>query len=81
MFFIFLYVGGPGLHDPCEKEPIDTLSAMTDEESEAITYNGQVCTGMCVRACDLLARWLVGLQGMLKTIYFLNRQVKSLVIR
>ncbi|XP_057176585.1 spermatid perinuclear RNA-binding protein isoform X2 [Triplophysa rosa] len=36
-----LLPGGPGLHDPCEKEPLDTLSAMTDEESEAITYNAQ----------------------------------------
>lgn len=43
---LFSYVGGPGLHDPCEKEPIDTLSAMTDEESEAITYNAQVCQSM-----------------------------------
>ncbi|XP_073730139.1 spermatid perinuclear RNA-binding protein isoform X1 [Misgurnus anguillicaudatus] len=36
-----LLPGGPGLHDPCEKEPVNTLSAMTDEESEAITYNAQ----------------------------------------
>ncbi|KAA0703720.1 Spermatid perinuclear RNA-binding protein [Triplophysa tibetana] len=36
-----LLPGGSGLHDPCEKEPLDTLSAMTDEESEAITYNAQ----------------------------------------
>lgn len=35
--------GGPGLHDPCEKEPTNTLSAMTDEEAEAVTYNAQVC--------------------------------------
>uniref|UniRef100_A0A8C0YNJ9 Spermatid perinuclear RNA-binding protein n=2 Tax=Cyprinus carpio TaxID=7962 RepID=A0A8C0YNJ9_CYPCA len=33
--------GGPGLHDPCEKEPTNTLSSMTDEEAEAITYNAQ----------------------------------------
>lgn len=36
-----LLPGGPGLHDPCEKEPVNTLSAMTDEESEAITYKAQ----------------------------------------
>uniref|UniRef100_A0A8C2D3M1 Spermatid perinuclear RNA-binding protein n=1 Tax=Cyprinus carpio TaxID=7962 RepID=A0A8C2D3M1_CYPCA len=33
--------GGPGLHDPCEKEPTNTLSSMTDEEAESITYNAQ----------------------------------------
>uniref|UniRef100_A0A8C1MSX1 Spermatid perinuclear RNA-binding protein n=1 Tax=Cyprinus carpio TaxID=7962 RepID=A0A8C1MSX1_CYPCA len=36
-----LLPGGPGLHDPCEKEPTNTLSSMTDEEAEAITYNAQ----------------------------------------
>ncbi|XP_073685433.1 spermatid perinuclear RNA-binding protein isoform X1 [Garra rufa] len=36
-----LLPGGPGLHDPCEKEPINTLSAMTDEQAEAITFNAQ----------------------------------------
>lgn len=36
-----LLPGGPGLHDPCEKEPTNTLSAMTDEEAEAITSNAQ----------------------------------------
>ncbi|XP_072514227.1 spermatid perinuclear RNA-binding protein isoform X2 [Salminus brasiliensis] len=36
-----LLPGGPGLHDPCEKEPTDTLAAMTDEEAEAVTYSAQ----------------------------------------
>uniref|UniRef100_A0A8C2DAE9 Spermatid perinuclear RNA-binding protein n=1 Tax=Cyprinus carpio TaxID=7962 RepID=A0A8C2DAE9_CYPCA len=36
-----LLPGGPGLHDPCEKEPTNTLSSMTDEEAESITYNAQ----------------------------------------
>ncbi|KAK3522054.1 hypothetical protein QTP70_022628, partial [Hemibagrus guttatus] len=36
-----LLPGGPGLHDPCEKNPMDTLAAMTDEQAEAITYNAQ----------------------------------------
>ncbi|XP_053501065.1 spermatid perinuclear RNA-binding protein isoform X1 [Ictalurus furcatus] len=36
-----LLPGGPGLHDPCEKEPTDTLAAMTDEQAEAITYSAQ----------------------------------------
>uniref|UniRef100_A0A8C7QSP8 Spermatid perinuclear RNA-binding protein n=1 Tax=Oncorhynchus mykiss TaxID=8022 RepID=A0A8C7QSP8_ONCMY len=36
-----LLPGGPGLHDPCEKKLTNTLTAMTDEEAEAITYNAQ----------------------------------------
>ncbi|MED6284782.1 hypothetical protein CHARACLAT_022503, partial [Characodon lateralis] len=37
-----LLPGGPGLHDPCEKEPTDTLANMMDQEAEAITYGAQV---------------------------------------
>uniref|UniRef100_A0A3Q2PCX8 Spermatid perinuclear RNA-binding protein n=1 Tax=Fundulus heteroclitus TaxID=8078 RepID=A0A3Q2PCX8_FUNHE len=36
-----LLPGGPGLHDPCEKEPTDTLANMTDQEAEAITCGAQ----------------------------------------
>uniref|UniRef100_A0A8C1LJU8 Spermatid perinuclear RNA-binding protein n=1 Tax=Cyprinus carpio TaxID=7962 RepID=A0A8C1LJU8_CYPCA len=36
-----LLPGGPGLHDPCEKELTNTLSNMTDEQAEAITHNAQ----------------------------------------
>uniref|UniRef100_A0A096LTR9 Spermatid perinuclear RNA-binding protein n=1 Tax=Poecilia formosa TaxID=48698 RepID=A0A096LTR9_POEFO len=36
-----LLPGGPGLHDPCEKEPTDTLANMTDQEAEAVTYGAQ----------------------------------------
>lgn len=36
--------GGPGLHDPCEKEPTNTLANMTDQQAEAITYSAQVHT-------------------------------------
>ncbi|XP_062869782.1 spermatid perinuclear RNA-binding protein [Trichomycterus rosablanca] len=36
-----LLPGGPGLHDPCEKEPKDTLAGMTDEQAEAVTYSVQ----------------------------------------
>uniref|UniRef100_UPI003AAAEA81 spermatid perinuclear RNA-binding protein n=1 Tax=Centroberyx gerrardi TaxID=166262 RepID=UPI003AAAEA81 len=36
-----LLPGGPGLHDPCEKEPTNTLSNMTDQQAEAITYSAQ----------------------------------------
>ncbi|KAK7896260.1 hypothetical protein WMY93_021585 [Mugilogobius chulae] len=36
-----LLPGGPGLHDPCEKEPTDTLAHMSDQQAEAITYSAQ----------------------------------------
>uniref|UniRef100_A0A3Q3RYB1 Spermatid perinuclear RNA-binding protein n=1 Tax=Mastacembelus armatus TaxID=205130 RepID=A0A3Q3RYB1_9TELE len=36
-----LLPGGPGLHDPCEKEPTNTLANMTDQQAEDITYSAQ----------------------------------------
>uniref|UniRef100_A0A8C6UBW6 Spermatid perinuclear RNA binding protein n=1 Tax=Neogobius melanostomus TaxID=47308 RepID=A0A8C6UBW6_9GOBI len=36
-----LLPGGPGLHDPCEKELINTLAHMTDQQAEAVTYSAQ----------------------------------------
>ncbi|XP_035641099.1 spermatid perinuclear RNA-binding protein-like isoform X1 [Oncorhynchus keta] len=33
---------GPGVHDPCEREPTDTLSVITGQQAEAITQNAQV---------------------------------------
>ncbi|XP_028456843.1 spermatid perinuclear RNA-binding protein [Perca flavescens] len=36
-----LLPGGPGLHDPCEKEPTNTLANMTNQQAEAITYRAQ----------------------------------------
>lgn len=36
-----LLPGGPGLHDPCEKELTNTLAHMTDQQAEAITYSAQ----------------------------------------
>uniref|UniRef100_A0A8C9R4H6 Spermatid perinuclear RNA-binding protein n=1 Tax=Scleropages formosus TaxID=113540 RepID=A0A8C9R4H6_SCLFO len=36
-----LLPGGPGLHDPCEKEPTNALSAMTETQAEAVTYCAQ----------------------------------------
>ncbi|XP_068608654.1 spermatid perinuclear RNA-binding protein [Brachionichthys hirsutus] len=36
-----LLSGGPGLHDPCEKELTNTLAAMTEQQAEAITYRAQ----------------------------------------
>ncbi|XP_029372487.1 spermatid perinuclear RNA-binding protein isoform X2 [Echeneis naucrates] len=36
-----LLPGGPGLHDPCEKEPTNTLASMTDQQAEDITHSAQ----------------------------------------
>ncbi|KAM4021281.1 spermatid perinuclear RNA-binding protein isoform 2-T4 [Anomaloglossus baeobatrachus] len=33
--------GGPGLHDPCEREPTDALAYMTAKEREEITQSAQ----------------------------------------
>lgn len=38
----FSLLGGPGLHDPCEREPTDALSYMTVQQKEAITHSAQV---------------------------------------
>ncbi|KAH0615594.1 hypothetical protein JD844_005046 [Phrynosoma platyrhinos] len=34
-----LLPGGPGLHDPCEREPMDALSNLTVQQREAITHS------------------------------------------
>ncbi|KAM9510073.1 zinc finger RNA-binding protein-like [Guaruba guarouba] len=33
--------GGPGILDPCEKDPFDTLAVMTDQQREDITSSAQ----------------------------------------
>lgn len=40
-------VGGPGLLDPCEKDPFDTLAVMTDQQREDITSSAQVRKRTC----------------------------------
>lgn len=39
--------GGPGLHDPCERDPTDALSYMTIQQKEDITHSAQVKDGTC----------------------------------
>lgn len=36
-----LLPGGPGLHDPCERDPTDALSYMTTQQKEDITHSAQ----------------------------------------
>ncbi|XP_005987405.1 spermatid perinuclear RNA-binding protein isoform X3 [Latimeria chalumnae] len=36
-----LLSGGPGLHDPCEKELTDTLAFMSEQQREDITHHAQ----------------------------------------
>ena len=35
-------IGGPGLYDPCEKEPTDVMGAVSAQEREDITNSAQV---------------------------------------
>jgi len=35
-------VGAPGLMDPCEKNPTDTLASMEEQQREDITSSAQV---------------------------------------
>lgn len=42
-----IIVGGPGLLDPCEKDPFDTLAVMTDQQREDITSSAQVWECSC----------------------------------
>lgn len=37
-----IIIGSPGLLDPCEKDPFDTLATMTDQQREDITSSAQV---------------------------------------
>jgi len=45
-------LGGPGLLDPCEKEPVDAVSSLSVQQREDITRTAQVCTyiGLCNNA-------------------------------
>lgn len=33
---------GPGLHDPCEKEPTDVSAVLSDQQREELTSSAQV---------------------------------------
>ena len=57
-FFVFFFFAfakwGPGLHDPCERDPTDALSYMTIQQKEDITHSAQVGDGPY--DCGLLER-------------------------
>ncbi|XP_005947707.1 spermatid perinuclear RNA-binding protein isoform X2 [Haplochromis burtoni] len=36
-----LLPGGPGVHDPCEREPMDVLSDLSAQQADAITHSAQ----------------------------------------
>ena len=42
-----LFVGGPGLHDPCEKELADASSSLNNQEREDLTASAQVSCLQC----------------------------------
>lgn len=37
-----VFLGGPGLYDPCEKEPTDALARVSAQFKEDITVSAQV---------------------------------------
>jgi len=39
---VICLTGGPGLYDPCEKDPSDVTEQLSSREREAITANAQV---------------------------------------
>lgn len=53
IFWFLLPSGGPGLHDPCEKEEVDTLAAMTKDQAELLTYTAQVKTLLFGQSCHV----------------------------
>ena len=38
---VYVFLGGPGLCDPCEKEPTDAAATLTNQEREDITASAQ----------------------------------------
>lgn len=47
--------GSPGLLDPCEKDPFDTLATMTEQQREDITSSAQVRKGPAQRLAAVTA--------------------------
>ena len=41
-FYLLILKDGPGLYDPCEKEPTDLANKLTDQQREDITKYSQV---------------------------------------
>lgn len=44
----FSFTGGPGVHDPCEREPADVLSELSAQQADALTHSAQVCSAVTV---------------------------------
>lgn len=43
--------GGPGLFDPCEKDPVDAAGSLTAQERANITLSAQVCPYLLHCSC------------------------------
>lgn len=41
-FWRVFITGGPGIHDPCEREPTDVLSDLSAQQADVITHSAQV---------------------------------------
>lgn len=51
VLFLVLTAGGPGIHDPCEREPTDVLCDLSAQQADTITGSAQV------RAAVLRSQW------------------------
>lgn len=43
----FFFTGGPGVHDPCERDPTDVLSDLSAQQADTITHSAQVRPFVC----------------------------------
>lgn len=46
-FFLYIYAGGPGVHDPCERDPTDVLSDLSPQQADIVTESAQVSHTSC----------------------------------
>lgn len=47
VLLVFLNAGGPGVHDPCERDPTDVLSDLSPQQADSVTESAQVSHICC----------------------------------
>lgn len=65
------FPGGPGVHDPCEREPTDVLSDLSAPQADAITHSAQVSEILKLQLCWL---FLQSINKRSKTLRSLNHE-------
>ena len=72
-----LLPGGPGLYDPCEKEPTDAASSLTAQEREDITASAQVCK--CIMAGNVSTKESAIIYSSMKTVQYCQNSESSVL--